>query len=389
MKIGKQSRILISIFTCLTILLSAVGYSYAEEPFKIEAKSAILMDAATGEIIYEKNIHEKLAPASITKIMVLLLCMEALDSNKIKLEDEVIVSANASSMGGSQVYLEEGEVQTVEELLKAISLRSANDAAVAISEHLSGSIEIFVQKMDERAKELGMKNTNFKNATGLPDNDHYTTAYDISLMSKELLKYPKVHEWLTLWMSEIKVGKKKEVTQSLNNTNKLIHNYQGANGIKTGFTNDAGYCLSASAKRGNLNLISVVLGCSTSSIRFNESKKLLDYGFANYDSMPICRKDDIIKILPISKGKSDEIKVIVKEDLAVLTKKGTSKNVEKEIALPEVINAPVKKHQKLGELVLKIDGNEVGRVDLISENEIEKASFIDMFKKMFDKLINN
>ncbi|MGF7057036.1 D-alanyl-D-alanine carboxypeptidase family protein [Brassicibacter mesophilus] len=389
MKIGKQSRILISIFTCLTILLSTIGYSYAEEPFKIEAKSAILMDAATGEIIYEKNIHEKLAPASITKIMVLLLCMEALDSNKIKLEEEVIVSANASSMGGSQVYLEEGEVQTVEELLKAISLRSANDAAVAISEHLSGSIEIFVQKMNERAKELGMKNTNFKNATGLPDNDHYTTAYDISLMSKELLKYPKVHEWLTLWMSEIKVGKKKEVTQSLNNTNKLIHNYQGANGIKTGFTNDAGYCLSASAKRGNLNLISVVLGCSTSSIRFNESKKLLDYGFANYDSMPICRKDDIIKILPISKGKSDEIKVIVKEDLAVLTKKGTSKNVEKEIALPEVINAPVKKHQKLGELVLKIDGNEVGRVDLISESEIEKASFIDMFKKMFDKLINN
>ena len=389
MKINKKGKILISIFTCLTILLSTIGFAYAEEPFKVDAKSAILMDASTGEIIYEKNIHEKLAPASITKIMVLLLCMEALDNNKIKLEDEVIVSAYAASMGGSQVYLEEGEVQTVEELLKAISLRSANDAAVALAEHLSGSIEIFVQRMNERAKELGMNNTNFMNATGLSDKEHYTTAYDISLMSKELLKYPKIHDWLTLWISDMKVGKKKDVTQTLNNTNKLIYNYQGANGIKTGFTNDAGYCLSASAKRGNLNLISVVLGCSTSNIRFNESKKLLDYGFANYDSMPICRKDDIIKVLPVSKGKVDEIKILVRDDLSILTKKGASRNVEKEINLPEVINAPIEEHQKLGELVIKVDGNEVGRVDLIAESEIKKASFIHMFKKMFNKLINN
>lgn len=389
MKAIKNFRIFLSVFISIVLIITSIGIAYADAPFDVDAKSAILIDASTGEVIYEKNIHDKLQPASITKIMVLLLCMEALEGNKITLEDEVVVSSYAAGMGGSQVYLEEGEVQTVDQLLRAISLRSANDASTALSEHISGSIDVFIQRMNERAKELGMNNTNFTNVTGLTDAEHFATAYDISLMSKELLKYPKIHEWLTIWMDEIKVGKEKDVTQSLNNTNKLIHDYQGANGIKTGFTNEAGYCLSASAKRGNLNLISVMLGCSTSNIRFNESKKLLDYGFANYDSLPICNKNDVINTLPISKGKEEMAKIIAKDDLSILVKKGYSKNVEKDILLPESIDAPLEKNQKVGELVLKIDGNEVSRTDLIVETDIEKATFADMLVKIINKLIGN
>jgi len=385
----KIFKVQLSIFLTLVLVMTSFGVAYADNPFDVEAKSAILIDNSTGKIIYEKNIHEKLQPASITKIMVLLLCMEALDSNKITLDDEVIVSSYAASMGGSQVYLEEGEIQKVDQLLRAISLRSANDASVALAEYISGSNDAFIQKMNERAKELGMNNTNFRNVTGLPDSEHYTTAYDISLMSRELLKHPKIHEWLTLWMDEIKVGKEKDVTQSLNNTNKLIHDYQGANGIKTGFTNDAGYCLSASAKRGNLSLISVVLGCSTSNIRFNESKKLLDYGFANYDSIPICKENDIINILPVSKGKNDKIKVLAKNDLSILVKKGNSKNIQKEILLPESIDAPLEEGHKVGELIIKIDNVEVGRTDLVIEKNIEKASIIDMLRKVIYKLLAN
>lgn len=297
-----------------------------------------------------KNIHEKLPPASITKIMVLLIAMEDLDSGKIKLDDKVQVSANAERMGGSQVYLEAGEIQIVDDLLKAICLRSANDAAVALAEHISGSIDVFVQRMNDRAKELGMSNTHFKNATGLPDPEHLTTAYDISIMSRELLKYPKIHDWLTIYMTDIKVGKNKSVTQTLVNTNKLIRDYQGANGLKTGLTNDAGHCLAASAKRGNLSLVSVILGGPTSNSRFSESKKLLDFGFANYESLPICRKDEVIKKVKVSKGKENNVNIVAESDYSLLIKKGDSKEIEKEIILPEKINAPYEKGQNLERL---------------------------------------
>ncbi|AFS78417.1 D-alanyl-D-alanine carboxypeptidase DacF [Gottschalkia acidurici 9a] len=292
-----------------------------KQTFDIDAKSGILIDSSSGDIIYEKNIHEKLPPASITKIMVMLLAMEDLESKKITLEDKVVVSQNAAKMGGSQVYLEEGEVQTVQDLLKAIALRSANDASTALGEHLSGSLDLFIDRMNKRAKELGMKNTHFKNTTGLPDEEHYSTAYDVSVMSRELLKHPKINDWLSLWMGEIKVGKKKDVTQNLVNTNNLIKFYQGANGIKTGFTNDAGFCLSASAKRGNLSLISVILGCNTAQVRFNETKKLLDYGFAMYDSVTVNKKGDLIKKLPVAKGNIKETSIVTQDSLNILIKK--------------------------------------------------------------------
>lgn len=373
---------IITILILITLVFTTFSFSFAEEPFKLEAKSAILIDANSGEIIYEKNIHEKLPPASITKIMVLLIAMEDLYSGKLKLDDEVYVSANAARMGGSQVYLEEGEIQTVDDLLKAICLRSANDASVALAEHISGSIDVFVQRMNEKAKQLGMTNTNFKNATGLPDEEHYSTAYDISLMSRELLKYPKIHDWLTIYMTDIKVGKNKNVTQTLVNTNKLIRDYQGANGLKTGLTNEAGYCLSASAKRGNLSLISVVLGEPTSNSRFQETKKLLDFGFANYDSLPICKKNEVIKNLKVSKGKDDSVNIVAESDYSLLIKKGDSKQIEKEILLPEFVTAPFEKGQKIGEIVLLNEGKEIGRINLVTEEGSEKASIIDMLKKI-------
>lgn len=374
----------IKVFTILLIvfILGFSSTSKADEPFKLEAKSAILIDAHTGEILFEKNIHEKTPPASITKIMLLLIAMEDLDRNKISLADEVYISSNSSRMGGTQVYLEEGETQNVDDLLKAICIRSANDAAVALAEHLSGSIDVFVQRMNERAKELGMNNTLFKNATGLPDDEHVTTAYDVGLMSKELLKHPRIHDWLTVYMTDIKVGKNKDKIQTLVNTNKLIRQYQGINGIKTGHISDAGHCLAASAKRGNTTLISVILGGPTSNSRFEESKKLLDYGFANYDSIPICKKNDLIKTIYVTKGKIDKVNIIAESDYSILIKKGANKDIEKEINIPNSINAPIIKGEKIGEIVIKNKGQEIGRVGLVAEKEIDKASIIDMFKRI-------
>ncbi|SHH48149.1 D-alanyl-D-alanine carboxypeptidase (penicillin-binding protein 5/6) [Caloranaerobacter azorensis DSM 13643] len=360
---------------------------FADSKFDIQAKSAILIDALSGKVIYEKNPHEKLAPASITKIMVLLLAMEALESNKIKLDDEVIISSNASSMGGSQIYLEEGEQQTVEDLIKSICLRSANDAAVALGEHIAGSEEIFIEMMNNKAKELGMEDTSFKNITGLDEEGHYTSAYDVSIMSKELLKHKKIHQWLTLWMSSIKVGKEKDVIQNLVNTNRLIHDYKGANGIKTGFTRKAGYCLSASATRGNLTLISVVMGCKNSSIRFRESKKLLDYGFANYQSIILAKKGTVVGKIPIQKGKVESVEVVVESDLNYLAKKGSSINIEKEVILPSYINAPVSKDSKVGEIIYKVGEKEIGRVNLIIKEDINKASVKDSIRKIFRTML--
>ena len=346
----------------IAICFTWISFAFAEPALDIKCKSAILMDFNTGEILYENNPHEKLPPASITKIMLLLITMESIEKGIIKLTDEVIVTASAAGMGGSQVYLEEGEIQSVENLLKAICLRSANDASVALAEHISGSEEIFVSKMNERAAQLNMKNTSFKNVTGLPSSDHYTTAYDISLMTKELLKHPKIHGWLTPWMAEINVGKNKDITQSLVNTNRMVKEYEGANGVKTGSTNEAGFCLSASAKRGNLQLISVIMGCENSKTRFEETKKMLDYGFANYDSITIGKKGNIVGKVKVEKGKKNEIVVKLNKDAYILLPKGAQSNLEKEIVLPDSIAAPVKEGDKIGELIISIDNKAVERI---------------------------
>lgn len=377
------------ILTTICIIILFTTTIYAADNLEINAKSAILMDYNTGEIIYEKKSHDRLPPASISKIMTLLLGMEALESGKISLDDEVRISSHASRMGGSQLWLEEGEIQTVEDLFKAICLRSANDASVALAEHIAGSEMTFVKMMNDKAKELGMDNSNFTNATGLPHEDNYVSAYDVAKMSRELLKHKKIHDWLTTYMDEIKVGKKKDKIQSLVNTNRLIIDYDGTTGIKTGSTNEAGFCLSASAKRGNLQLIAVVMGCETSKIRFEESIRLLDYGFANYDSIPIGKKNEVMAKVLVHKGKDEYIEAVLERDGYILVPKGKDTNISKEIILPEFIESPVEQGEEIGYLIVNLDGKEVDKIRLITKHSIEKANLTEMFKKVLKSLLIN
>lgn len=382
-------RILCIILILIINLVVSMRTLAEDDPLNINAKSAVLMDYNTKEILYEKNPQEKVYPASLTKIMTLILGMEALESGKISLNDEVRISAHAASMGGSQLWLEEGETQTVENLFKAITIRSANDAAVALAEYIAGSEEVFVKMMNEKAKELGMNNTNFMNASGLHHENHYTTAYDVALMSAELLKHEKIHDWLTVYMDEMLVGKKKDKVQSLVNTNRLIKEYEGTTGIKTGSTSQAGYCLSASAKRGNLHLIAIIMGSDTSKIRFEESKRLLDYGFANYDSVTIGRKGDSIGKVLVQKGTSQYLEAVLERDAYLLLPKGQSKEIAKEIVLPDYVNAPIKTGDVIGKLIIKIEGQEVDRVNLVAKNDVERATIKDMFFKVFINYIKN
>lgn len=382
----KNSNILLYILI-IAFLFLFVANAYAEtQPFDINAKSALLMDAGTGTILYEKNSHEQLPPASITKIMTMLLVMEAIEDDKITLDDEVVVSERASKMGGTQLYLEPGETKTIEELMKGVAIRSANDASVALGEYVAGSEELFVQQMNERAKELGMKNTKFMNTNGLDAEGHLTTAHDIALMSRELLKHKEVHRWFTTWMDTVVVGKK-QVPQSLVNTNRLIKTYKGINGIKTGYTSQSLHCISASATKGNSTFISVIMAAPTSPIRFNEAAKLLDYGFANYNTVEIAKKDSTVGSVKLNKGKKTQLDVFPRDDLNVLVEKGKEANVQKEIILPSSINAPVSKGDKVGEVIAILDGDEVGRVDIISKEDIEKASIIDILGRMFNKMM--
>jgi len=376
----KLKRKLAPIILILLIFTNSLGV-YANADLKVDAKAAILMEVNTGEIIYKLNEHERLAPASITKIMTMLLGVEALNSGRISLNDKVIISNHASRMGGSQVYLEAGETQTVEDLFRAIAIRSANDASVALAEHIAGSEEIFVKMMNEKAKELGMENTHFANASGLPNENHYVSAYDVAIMSKELLKYPIVNEWLTTYMYDLKVGRNKNSIQTMVNTNRLVKEYEGTTGIKTGSTNEAGFCISASAKRGDLELIAVVLGSKTSQIRFDEAKRMLDYGFANFESINIGKKGDIVATLPVEKGKLYEVDIMLERDSFVLLPKGESGNIEKDVVLPDIIKSPMSAGDVVGELIIRLNGKEIDRVNLVIKSEVEKANLLNILNR--------
>lgn len=372
------------------LLFSLIPIPITAEEFDINAKSAILIDAKSGDVIYEKNSHEKLPPASVTKIMTMLLAMEAIERGDIHLEDKVTISARAASMGGSQLYMEAGEQQTVETLLKGISIASANDACVAMGEHLGGTEELFVGIMNKRAKELNMVNTNFVNTNGLPVENHYTTAHDIAIMSKELLKHPTIHNWLTVWMDTVSVGKdgKPKTQLGITNTNRLIKTYPGANGIKTGYTGEAGYCLSASATKNNMTLISVVLGAPTTHVRWNESTKLLDYGFAVYECMTLASKNQVLGTVNVDKGKEGVINVIPEDDISLLIKKEDKKNITKEINLPERIKAPIKKGSIIGELVV-YQNNEIYKTyPLIAEKDVDQANILNLYQKLFKSILH-
>jgi D-alanyl-D-alanine carboxypeptidase (penicillin-binding protein 5/6) len=377
----KKSRITI-VFIMATLFCLLMGVNVNAQDISIESKSAVLIDAGTGEVLFEQNKDEKLPPASITKIMTMLLTMEAIDNGKITMEDKVTISQYASEMGGTQLYIEPGETRTVEELLTGVAVESANDAASALGEYVGGTQETFIKLMNDRAKELGMLNTQFKNANGLPAEGHYTTAYDVALMSKELVKHEKIHQYLTMWMVDVTVGKNNDRVRTLANTNKLLKSYDGLDGIKTGYTTEAKHCLSATAKKGNLRLISVILSADSSQIRFNEAAKLLDYGFANFDGVSIAEKGEEIQEIKIEKGILEKTKAVTENSLSVLMKKGEDSQIEKKVMLDASYKAPIEKGQKLGELIAYLGDKEMGKVNLIASETIEESSFIYMYKKI-------
>ena len=380
---------LASLIMAILIAIMPMNLSFANEdnaPLSVSSKSAILMDVGSGQILYEKNAHDKLPPASVTKVMTMLLICEALDSGKITLDDSVQISDNAACMGGSQIFLEAGEVQKVDTLLKGIAVASANDGCVAMAEYIGGSVESFVDMMNAKAKELNMKDTNFVNTNGLPVDNHYTSAHDIAIMSRELLKHDVISKYLTTWMDQVVVGKK-QITVGLANTNKLIKHYQGATGVKTGFTQQAKYCLSASAKRGDTHLVAVTLGAETSPERFKDATSLLNFGFANYESVKLCSKNDNIATLTLDKADEQKINLVAKEDLSVLIKKGGNKDFTRKIKVNENPTIPIKKGTNLGYVEIYQGKTLVGKVDLVNTKDIQKASYLKMLQRVIDEML--
>lgn len=349
-----------------------------ENYLHLESESAILMEAQSGQILFEKEPHKKLRPASVTKVMSLLLIMEALDRGDITLETEVSCSENASSMGGSQIWLDASENLTVHEMLKAICIVSANDCTVAMAEHLCGSEELFVQKMNERAKELGMNDTTFKNCHGIDEDEHFTSSYDIGIMTRELLiNHPEITTYTSIWMDSLRDGKSELV-----NTNKLIRTYDGATGLKTGSTSLALYNLSATATRNDLSLIAVVLRAPTPKIRFSEAKLLLDYGFNTYHKKEICKENQFYKSVSLNKGIEKELNILYENNVSVLSKKNDSSEIIENVSLSEKFEAPIYKGDIVGKISYLKDNIEVASVNLIAEKDIPKLSFINIFKEI-------
>jgi len=380
---------LASIVVAILLVLTPMNVAFANDkgtPINISSKSAILMDVSSGQILYEKNAHDKLPPASVTKVMTMLLCVESLDSGKIKLDDKVQISDTSAGMGGSQIFLEQGEVQDVNSLLKGIAVASANDACVAMAEHVAGSVEGFVDMMNAKAQELGMKDTHFANTNGLPIDNHYTSAHDIALMSRELLKHESINKYLTTWMDEVIVGKK-QVKVGLANTNKMIKHYKGSTGVKTGFTQEAKYCLSASAKRGETHLVSATLGAETSPERFKDASTLLNFGFANYESVKLCSKDDNMATLTLDKAEDNKVSLVAKENLTVLIKKGGNKDFTREVKINENPSIPIKKGTVLGQVEVYQGKKMVGAVDLVNTKDINKASYLQMLQRVIDSML--
>lgn len=349
--------------------------------FQVNAKAAVLVEAETGTVLYSFNENEPLPIASITKIMTMLLVMEAIDSGKIKPSDTTTVSANATRMGGSQVYLKEGEVFTVEELLKAVAVHSANDASVALAEMISGTEEAFVAAMNEKAREFNMKNTKFLDCTGLTDEGHYSCAIDVATMSRELLnKHPKIVHYTTIWHDTFRDGK-----FDLDNTNKLVKRYRGTTGLKTGFTSKAGFCLAASAERDGSKFISVVLGSDTNENRFSESARLLDFAFSNWETAHINKEGIDAGVIRVKKGVTTEIPLKYANNAVVVVKKGSKDKIVENPEIPEIINAPVKKGQTVGIVNIELDGEKLASIDVVADNDSLKCTFGMAFGMLFRK----
>lgn len=373
------SALLLALLICASVLLLPAFALPAPNPnaVAVSAKSAILIDQNTGTVLFEKNADEKMPPASITKVMTMLLTMEALDSGKLTLSDQVTGSENAASMGGTQIWLEVGETFTVDEMLKACAVASANDASMALAEHIGGSESAFVTMMNERAKQLGMENTTFINPTGLDADGHVSTARDIALMSRELLKHPKITEYTTIWMDSLRGGE-----MGLTNTNKLVRFYKGCTGLKTGTTDGAGSCLSASATRNDLSLIAVVMGCTTSKERFADARALLDYGFASFEQYTPVLPEDIPQTIPVTGGMALHAAVKPGELRGVLLKKGDSAAIAVEVTCAERLIAPVTEGEEVGQILYKKGDEEICHVPLLAAETIDSLTFSRAFRQL-------
>lgn len=374
--------------TFFALLIAAVLTSTAgaieiveESALTISAPSAVLMEKTSGQIIYEKDAHHQMAPASVTKVMTLLIVMEELQAGRLSEEDMVSCSSHAASMGGSQIWLEEGEQMSVHDMLKAVAVVSANDCAVALAEHISGSEESFVRRMNEKAAQLGMANTNFIDCTGLTDDaEHLTTAYDIALMSRELIMHDRIKDFTTIWMDSLRNGE-----SELTNTNKLVRFYKGATGLKTGFTNKAMYCLSATAQRNGTEYIATVMHCETSVERFESAKALLNFAFANYALCPL-RSPEALPPVPVELGEVGSVQPAYGGDEEMLLEKEKLGDLSYEFLLPELVQAPVAQGDKLGELVVRSGGSELARVPLLAENSVERLTVFKIYGRMLSRL---
>ena len=369
----------ICFFICVCFMMhSVVVFAESNTDLGLNAKSAILMEESTGNILYESNPDERLPIASVTKVMTMLLIMEAVDSGKISLDDMVTVSENAMSYGGSTMFLETGEQLTVNDMLKGIAVASAYDGCVAMAEHLAGSESAFVDMMNEKAKKLGMENTHFMNTNGLDEDDHYSSARDVAIMSRELMKHETIFNYTSIWMDTLRGGK-----FQLANTNKLIRFYDGANGLKTGSTSKALCCLSAAAKRNDMQLIAVVLGAPTSAERFASAKSLLDYGFVNYAVNTQITAGDEVQKIAVEKGVDKEVDVVAGDSCSTLVKKGQEDNITKEIKIDETITAPIEAGQKIGTMTISRDGEVIADIDLNASSAVEKKGIGLIIKDFF------
>lgn len=378
---------LISFLLCIVMIvpLCVTSSAEGEMPVEVKARAAVLMDQTTGKVLMKMNEHEKLYPASVTKIMSMLLVMEAIDSNKIRLTDIVTTSPVAASKGGSQIWLKEGETMSVDELLRATAVYSANDACTALGEYVAGSDEAFVVMMNERAAQLGMKNTHFENCTGLDDDSetHLTTAYDIALMSRELMKHELIKEYTTIWMDSLRDGKTELV-----NTNKLIRFYNGATGLKTGTTNKAGCCVSATATRDGTSLVAVVMGSENSSDRFEGAKAMLNWGFANYSSITPQVDKKLIADVNIVMGEERKITPQIPPAMSVLIPKGRENDIVQNVELVAEVEAPVESNQTLGTVTVSLDGEVLGKYNLTSPHYVDRLSFKTVFCRLLAVLCN-
>ena len=372
------SFILVFILLCSVTMIKPSALSEKE----LTAPSAILIEPTTKKVLFEHNSHEKRPCASVTKVMTLLLIMEAIEEGKITYEEMVTSSQRASSMGGSDIWLEEGEQMSVDDMIKAIVVASANDASVAMAEHICGTEEEFINKMNQRAKELGMNDTTFKNCNGLDEDGHLTSAYDVAIMSAELIKHEKIFDYTSIWMDSLRNGKTQIV-----NTNKLLKTYKGITGLKTGTTNEAGCCMSASATRDGLSLIAVVLGCKTGTERFKDCATLLDYGFANYKYQLLSSPDEISKEIEVKGGMKKSIELSFNINGGFVLPKGSDNSLEYKITLPEYLEAPVKKGDKIGKVTYTTGKEELASFDIIAKNETEEINFGSVFNLLYNALI--